>query len=148
MAQIPSLLLAMAVAVIVTRMSRSEDMGKQLFSQLLGDKRVLRVVAVLLGLLGIVPGMPNVAFLLMAGVCAGGAWLIERRREAEATVTDNIVAPDLVDNEANRDLSWSDVVRDRRHRPRRGLPADSAGGPPAGRRAHAADQGRAQAPVG
>ena len=55
-AQIPSLLLAIAVAVIVTRMSRSEDMGKQLFSQLLGDKRVLRVVAVLLGLLGIVPG--------------------------------------------------------------------------------------------
>ena len=109
MAQIPSLLLAIAVAVIVTRMSRSEDMGKQLFSQLLGDKRVLRVVAILLGLLGIVPGMPNVAFLLMAGVCAGGAWLIERRREAVATVTDNMVAPDLVDTEANRDLSWSDV---------------------------------------
>ena len=108
-AQIPSLLLAISVAVIVTRMSRSEDMGKQLFSQLLGDKRVLRVVAILLGLLGIVPGMPNVAFLLMAGVCAGGAWLIERRREAVATVTDNMVAPDLVDTEANRDLSWSDV---------------------------------------
>ena len=109
-AQIPSLLLAVAVAVIVTRMSRSEDMGKQLFSQLLGDKRVLRVVAVLLGLLGIVPGMPNVAFLLMAGVCAGGAWLMERRREAEATVTDNMVVPDVVDKEANRDLSWTDVL--------------------------------------
>ena len=108
-AQIPSLLLAIAVAVLVTRMSRSEDMGKQLFSQLLGDKRVLRVVAILLGLLGIVPGMPNVAFLLMAGACAGGAWLIERRREATDTVTEAIAAPDLVDTEANRDLSWSDV---------------------------------------
>jgi len=109
-AQIPSLLLAVAVAVIVTRMSRSEDMGSQLYSQLLGDKRVLRVVAVLLGLLGIVPGMPNLAFLLMAAVCAGAAWLIERRKAAEATVTENIVAPDLVDKEANRDLSWNDVV--------------------------------------
>ncbi|MBN8279787.1 MAG: flagellar biosynthesis protein FlhA, partial [Gammaproteobacteria bacterium] len=109
-AQIPSLLLAISVAVIVTRMSRSEDMGKQLFSQLLGDKRVLRVVAVLLGLLGIVPGMPNLAFLLMAGACGAGAWLIERRKEAEATVTENIVAPDVVDKEANRDLSWNDVV--------------------------------------
>ena len=108
-AQIPSLLLAIAVAVLVTRMSRSEDMGKQLFSQLLGDRRVLRVVAILLGLLGIVPGMPNVAFLLMAGVCAGGAWLIERRREAVNTVTEAIATPDLVDTEANRDLSWSDV---------------------------------------
>ncbi len=109
-AQIPSLLLAVAVAVIVTRMSRSEDMGSQLYSQLLGDKRVLRVVAVLLGLLGIVPGMPNLAFLLMAAVCAGAAWLIERRKAAEATVTENIVAPDVVDKEANRDLSWNDVV--------------------------------------
>ena len=108
-AQIPSLLLAIAVAVLVTRMSRSEDMGSQLFSQLLGDKRVLRVVAILLGLLGIVPGMPNVAFLLMAAVCAGGAWLIERRREAVATVNEAITAPDPVDTEANRDLSWSDV---------------------------------------
>ncbi len=108
-AQIPSLLLAIAVAVLVTRMSRSEDMGNQLFSQLLGDKRVLRVVAILLGLLGIVPGMPNVAFLLMAGICAGGAWLIERRKDAVATVTANLAAPDLVDTEASRDLSWTDV---------------------------------------
>ncbi len=108
-AQIPSLLLAISVAVLVTRMSRSEDMGSQLFSQLLGDKRVLRVAAILLGLLGIVPGMPNVAFLLMAGVCAGGAWLIDRRREAVNTVTEFIASPDLVDTEASRDLSWSDV---------------------------------------
>jgi flagellar biosynthesis protein FlhA len=109
-AQIPSLLLAVAVAVIVTRMSRSEDMGRQLYSQLLGDKRVLRVVAVLLALLGIVPGMPNLAFLLMAAACAGGAWLMERRREAEATVTENMAPPDVVDKEANRDLSWNDVL--------------------------------------
>ena len=108
-AQIPSLLLAVAVAVIVTRMSRSEDMGKQLFSQLLGDRRVLRVVAVLLAVLGIVPGMPNVAFLLMAAVCGAGAWLMDRRKEAEAVVAENLVAPDVVDKEATRELSWSDV---------------------------------------
>jgi flagellar biosynthesis protein FlhA len=108
-AQIPSLLLAVSVAVIVTRMSRSEDMSKQLFSQLLGDRRVLRVVAVLLGVLGMVPGMPNVAFLLMAGVCAAGAWMMERRALAEATVTENMAPPDVVDNEVARELSWSDV---------------------------------------
>ncbi len=108
-AQIPSLLLAVSVAVIVTRMSRSEDMGKQLFSQLLGDQRVLRVVAILLGILGIVPGMPNVAFLLMAAACAGGAWLLQRRRSAEATVIESIGPPDVVDAEATRELSWSDV---------------------------------------
>ena len=108
-AQIPSLLLAISVAVIVTRMSRSEDMGKQLFRQLLGDRRVLRVVAALLGLLGIVPGMPNVAFLLMAGTCAGGAWLLDRRDSAEEVEAELPITPDVVDNEASRELSWHDV---------------------------------------
>jgi flagellar biosynthesis protein FlhA len=108
-AQIPSLLLAIAVAVIVTRMSRSEDMGKQLFSQLLGDRRVLRVVAVLLGLLGLVPGMPNIAFLLMAGVCAGGAWLLDRRDNQPEVAVEAPITPDVVDNEASRELSWQDV---------------------------------------
>ncbi len=108
-AQIPSLLLAISVAVIVTRMSRSEDMGKQLFRQLLGDRRVLRVVAALLGLLGIVPGMPNVAFLLMAGTCAGGAWLLDRRDNAEEVEAELPITPDVVDNEASRELSWHDV---------------------------------------
>lgn len=108
-AQIPSLLLAISVAVIVTRMSRSEDMGTQLFRQLLGDRRVLRVVAVLLGLLGMVPGMPNLAFLLMAAVCAGGAWLLDRRDNQEEEESETPMIPDVVDNEASRELSWHDV---------------------------------------
>ena len=146
-AQIPSLLLAISVAVIVTRMSRSEDMGKQMFRQLLGDRRVLRVVAVLLGLLGIVPGMPNVAFLLMAGVCAGGAWLLDRRdNQAEVEAE----TPRHAGRGRQRGQSRTVLARRRRsrcHRPRCRLPADSAGRPPAGRRTDAPDQGRAQAPV-
>jgi flagellar biosynthesis protein FlhA len=110
-AQIPSLLLAVAVAVIVTRMSRAEDMGKQLFTQLLGDRRVLRVVAGLLAILGVIPGMPNLAFLLMAGVCAGAAWLISKRERAAAEAPEQApVAPDVVDAESNRELSWNDVL--------------------------------------
>jgi flagellar biosynthesis protein FlhA len=106
-AQIPSLLLAVAVAVIVTRMSRSEDMGQQLFRQLLGDRRVLRVVAGLLAFLGVIPGMPNVAFLMMAGVCAAAAWLVEKR--AAAATAEPAAAPDIVETEVARDLSWHDV---------------------------------------
>jgi flagellar biosynthesis protein FlhA len=108
-AQIPSLLLSVAVAVIVTRMSRSEDMGKQLFSQLLGDRRVLRVVAILLFVLGVIPGMPNLAFLLMAGACAGAAWLVAQRDRRPPEVAEPEVTADVVDAEANRELSWSDV---------------------------------------
>lgn len=108
-AQIPSLLLAVAVAVIVTRMSRSEDMGSQMFSQLFGDRRVLRVVAVLLGILGIVPGMPNMAFLLMAGACAGAAWLMERRAAVPPEPEVPVATADDIQTEANRELSWNDV---------------------------------------
>jgi len=107
-AQIPSLLLATSVAVIVTRMSRSEDMGSQLAAQLLGDKRVLRVAAGILAVLGLIPGMPNVAFLLMAMVCAVIAWLTAREPAPE-------VVAEVIDDVADqaqapaRELSWDDV---------------------------------------
>ncbi len=108
-AQIPSLLLATAVALIVTRMSRSEDMSTQMIGQLLADRRVLRVVAGLLGLLGIVPGMPNVAFLMMAAICAGFAWYRDRIPELEPESAETMAEPDPVDAEAVRELSWDDV---------------------------------------
>ena len=110
-AQIPSLLLATAVAVIVTRMSRSEDMGTQMMSQLLGDRRVLRVVAGLLAILGIVPGMPNVAFLIMAAACAGASWLMRREPGEENKELAAEDSPDIdpVDAEITRELSWDDV---------------------------------------
>ncbi len=108
-AQIPSLLLATAVALIVTRMSRSEDMSTQMIGQLLADRRVLRVVAGLLGLLGIVPGVPNVAFLMMAAICAGFAWYRDRIPEPEPESAETMAEPDPVDAEAVRELSWDDV---------------------------------------
>src|SRR5882672_1661266 len=61
-AQIPALLLSTAVALIVTRMSRAQDMGGEVTKQLFGQPKALGVAAGLLGLIGIVPGMPNFAF--------------------------------------------------------------------------------------
>ncbi|MFQ5635982.1 MAG: flagellar biosynthesis protein FlhA [Gammaproteobacteria bacterium] len=112
-AQIPSLLLATAVAVIVTRVSRSEELSTQMATQLFADRRVLRVVAGLLTILGIVPGMPNLAFLLMAAACGGASYLMERRRNAaDGDAPDDepaTIEPDMVDAEASRELSWDDV---------------------------------------
>ncbi|MCC5793126.1 MAG: flagellar biosynthesis protein FlhA [Chromatiales bacterium] len=108
-AQIPSLLLATAVAVIVTRMSRAQDMGDTIMSQLLGDRRVLRVAAVLLAILGLVPGMPNLAFLCMAAACAGAAWLLERRAAEAASKETSAPPSPPPDAEARRELSWDDV---------------------------------------
>src|SRR6476661_7116131 len=75
-AQIPALLLSTAVALIVTRMSRAQDMGGELAKQLLGQPRALAIAAGLLGVMGLIPGMPNVPFLLMAALCGWGAWVL------------------------------------------------------------------------
>ena len=80
-AQIPALLLSTAVAMIVTRMSRSQDMGQELFQQVFGQPRVLTFTAVLLGSIGLIPGMPNVAFLLLSAAAGSAAWLLHKRRE-------------------------------------------------------------------
>jgi len=80
-AQIPALLLSTAVAMIVTRMSRSQDMGQELFQQVFGQPRVLTFTAVLLGSIGLIPGMPNVAFLLLSAAAGSAAWLLHKGRE-------------------------------------------------------------------
>jgi flagellar biosynthesis protein FlhA len=73
-AQIPSLLLSTATAIIVTRVSSSEEMGEQMTGQLLKSPRTLGVTAGVMGGLGLVPGMPNLVFLSLAGLLAYGAW--------------------------------------------------------------------------
>src|SRR6201997_2456617 len=78
--QIPALLLSTAVALIVTRMSRAQDMGGEMTKQLFGNPKALGVVSGLLGTIGLVPGMPNFAFLLMSALCGTGAYLLARRR--------------------------------------------------------------------
>ena len=65
-AQIPALLLSVAVAILVTRVSRPHDMSQQIMAQVFGQPRALAVTGGILTLLGIIPGMPNLVFLIMA----------------------------------------------------------------------------------
>ncbi len=104
-AQVPALLLSTSVAVLVTRMSRQADMSSQVMSQLFSQPRVLAVTAGVLGLVGLIPGMPNLAFLLLAMVCGGAAWLISRRARAAAAAPAE--APQTAQPPA--ELSWEDV---------------------------------------
>src|ERR1700742_1792073 len=106
--QIPALLLSAAVALIVTRMSRAQDMGGELTKQLFGHPKALGVAAGLLGIMGLVPGMPNVAFLFMAMVCGATAYAVAKRR---ATPVPEVLAPakNAVPNNETRELSWDDV---------------------------------------
>jgi flagellar biosynthesis protein FlhA len=108
-AQIPALLLSVAVAILVTRVSRSHDMGKQIMSQVLGQPRALGVTGGILALLGIIPGMPNVVFLAMAAGCGIGAFFLSKQRVAEKAAA--AVAPAAVPATPleQRELSWDDV---------------------------------------
>jgi flagellar biosynthesis protein FlhA len=107
-AQIPSLVLSTAAAIIITRVSTAQDMGAQVAKQLFENPKPLFVTAGVLGTLGVIPGMPNLAFLTLASVFAFGAWYVSRRR---AEVIAESVPEELPEAPAAelRDLSWDDV---------------------------------------
>ena len=110
-AQIPALLLSTGVAIIVTRMSKAQDLGKELSRQLLREPRGLAIAGTVLGVMGLIPGMPNLAFLAFAAACWGGAWYLRRRALQAAAAP---AAPPASSTPAavpadQRELSWDDV---------------------------------------
>ncbi len=111
-AQIPSLVLSTATAIIVTRVTSSQDMGGQILGQLFEDPRVLVVTASILGLLGIIPGMPNIAFLSLAAVFAGAAYMkmkVKSKQQEEVASQELKVAAEEAVPEV-KELTWDDVV--------------------------------------
>lgn len=123
-AQIPSLLLSTAAAIIVTRVAGSEDLGGQVSKQVLSNPKALAVTAGVLLLLGIIPGMPHIVFLSLGAAIAYVAYSTAQRLKADqganpavaqphATSTSNAMtapvgSPEAVQNEV-KELSWDDV---------------------------------------
>ncbi len=83
-AQLPALLVSSAVAMLVTRASRAQDMSQAMVGQVFGQHRALAVAAAILGLVGLVPGMPNVAFLTLALILGFIAWKLHKRGPVDA----------------------------------------------------------------
>ena len=106
-AQIPSLLLSTATAIIITRVSNTQDMGQQVMSQMLGNPKVLLMVGGLIGIFGIIPGMPNLVFLPLAGVIGFAGYL--RMHQPEEVEIEEPEATEETNNE-NKDISWDDVT--------------------------------------
>ncbi|WP_193391803.1 flagellar biosynthesis protein FlhA, partial [Stenotrophomonas maltophilia] len=84
-AQLPALLVSSAVAMLVTRASRSQDMAQAMTGQVFGQYRALAITAGIIGVVGLVPGMPNVAFLTLAAILGFIAWKVYRKGKAAAT---------------------------------------------------------------
>lgn len=108
-AQIPSLVLSTAAAIIVTRVSSSQDMGQQMVSQLLSHPRALAITAGVVGVLGLVPGMPNVVFITLAAIIGGGAYVLNGMQKNDAAASAREQAQPVTD-EQSRDLGWDDVL--------------------------------------
>jgi flagellar biosynthesis protein FlhA len=89
-AQIPSLLLSTATAIIVTRNNDERDMGGQVFDQMFGSSRALAVAAGILILMGLIPGMPHLAFLGLGLVAATIAYLIYKRDQRVDVIDEGI----------------------------------------------------------
>src|SRR5690606_1191054 len=86
--QIPGLLVSSSVALLITRASRAQDMGKAVAGQVFGHHRALAIASTILVLVGLVPGMPNLAFLSLGAILGYGAWALRKReREAEAAAS-------------------------------------------------------------
>ncbi len=109
-AQIPSLLLATASAIMVTRVSSAHNMDEMVFAQLFEDPRALAVTAAILTIMGLIPGMPNLAFLGMGAGAGYLAWRQKKRQEAAAAEPVEAELPAPEPTEETRELSWDDVV--------------------------------------
>ncbi|APQ14430.1 flagellar biosynthesis protein FlhA [Pseudomonas oryzihabitans] len=114
-AQVPALLLSVAAAIMVTRVSSSEDMGQQVNRQMFASPKALAVSAFIIIAMGLVPGMPHLPFLGLGGGAAAGAWLIyKRQRQAKQTAEveakkQQDLAPVQRPAEA-KELGWDDVT--------------------------------------
>ena len=102
-AQIPSLLISVAAAMVVSRVGKGEDLGGQVVEQMFLSTRVLGVTAGVLFLLGVIPGMPHVFFLMFAALTGGLAWW--RHQQSLKPVQEEAPAAPTADGEA----TWDDL---------------------------------------
>ncbi len=105
-AQIPSLMLSTAAALMVTRVSAAQDMGAQVVSQLFSNPKGAAITAGVIGALGLVPGMPNTVFLLLAAGLGVVALITSRAaRDEQAPPVEKVKeeTPEV------KELTWEDV---------------------------------------
>ena len=105
-AQIPALIISIAAGIIVSRVSTDEDIAGQMLSNIFNKTQALYITAAILGMMGMIPGMPNFVFLLLAG---GMAWLAYRGSKKQQEVPVEVETAPVATVEA-QEASWEDVA--------------------------------------
>ncbi|NHN78472.1 flagellar biosynthesis protein FlhA [Azotobacter chroococcum] len=106
-AQIPALVISIAAGVTVSRVNTEQDVGQQMLGQLFSRPQVLMLAAAVIGLLGLVPGMPNFVFLLFTALLAGLGWWLSRREQER--LVEQVVNEVPVARMEAPEASWDDV---------------------------------------
>ena len=106
-AQIPALIISIAAGMVVTRVGDDEDVSQQFVSQLFSNPKLLFLTAAIIGMLGLIPGMPNFVFLLLASALGAMAWRLEKRSQVAVPVP--VAAAPIAPRET-QEASWADVT--------------------------------------
>lgn len=106
-AQIPGLIISIAAGMVVTRVSDDKDVGHQVLGQMFNNWQAIGITASIVGFLGLIPGMPNLVFLLLASGLGWMAWKMYLRQQV-VTTTPVPVAPAPVAETV--EATWNDVA--------------------------------------
>jgi flagellar biosynthesis protein FlhA len=106
-AQIPALVISIAAGIIVSRVSTDEDITGQMMSNVFNKTQAMYITAAIIGLMGLIPGMPNFAFLLLAG---GMVWLARKSSKRQQEVQQEVPETAPVAPVESQEASWEDVA--------------------------------------
>jgi flagellar biosynthesis protein FlhA len=109
-AQIPSLIISTAAGVVVSRVASEQDIGGQLISQLFAKPEVLYITGAIIGGMGLIPGMPHMAFLLLGGVLAAGAYLMKKRVQQAAEAPPPPEPQAALAAPEGEEATWQDIM--------------------------------------
>jgi flagellar biosynthesis protein FlhA len=109
-AQIPALLISVSAAMVVSRVGKDQDVGSQIRAQVFESPRAIGVTAGIVGALGLIPGMPHMVFLLIAGGLGGMAWAVLRRHQRTAAAQAAGATPGADAPPVNAEASWDDLA--------------------------------------
>lgn len=109
-AQIPSLLMSISAAIMVTRVSNEQDISQQTMLQLFNDPKPLIVTAIIVFVLAMIPHMPHLPFLTLSMLCFAGAYFIFNRSKSDSAITKTDHPLDLASPLESLELGWDEVV--------------------------------------
>ncbi|NIF86417.1 flagellar biosynthesis protein FlhA [Comamonas sp. Tr-654] len=108
-AQIPGLLISVASAMVISRVGKESDMGRQIVQQLFMSPKVLGITAGVMILLGLIPGMPHLVFISMGALLGWGAWMLDKREKARVAEENSAAAPQQQATQSDGEASWDDL---------------------------------------